>query len=221
MRFTRKKILLISADKAPQGLLTRMGFQVVAVSDMDNALVHLQHVSPDMLVLDTEVPVNDLAKIQQKDDIPIIMMGDPEKECALGYMEMGRFLETPIRVRALIEMLNNILFAPIGITRKYLRVAYHGEVSVEHSTIVENLRSSTLSEGGMFIRRKEPLPVGSEATINITFPSGVALSLEGMVIYISMGHSEGSPPGMAMEFNALSDDLKKKLRDEIKKLLYN
>ncbi|MFC1769968.1 PilZ domain-containing protein [Nitrospirota bacterium] len=220
MRFTRKKILLIDVKGELPALLERMGFEVVSVNDANEAAMHLEHICPDMLVVNTETPRKEIELLQKLDTPSIIMIGDPGSESAKQFIDTNCFLEKPLKLNALVDTLNSVLFAPAGIMRKHLRVAYHGEVSIGHSAVVEELSSTTLSEGGMFIRRKEPLPVGSEASISITFPGGDELSLDGMVIYISLGHYEGSPPGMAMEFYGMSENLKDELREQIKKLIY-
>ena len=82
------------------------------------------------------------------------------------------------------------------------------------------LYTETLSEGGIYIRTKDPFPVGSK--IEITLPlKNKNINLSGNVIYTKgiFGDIFRIPPGMAIEFKDITSDDSAILRDFVKELL--
>lgn len=103
--------------------------------------------------------------------------------------------------------------SPQGTRRRYRRVAFRKKVRVRYGSEHYELDSENLSEGGMFIRTKEPFPVGSE--IEITLPLVASrIHLTGVVVHKKDPFDETSklPPGMAIEFKEIGDKETEMLR---------
>ncbi len=102
----------------------------------------------------------------------------------------------------------------MGRNRKHLRVHYKEKAAVVHNGTRYDLYSETLSEGGMYIRKEEPLPVGSELKITCPLGDNHSVELTGKVIYTKklFGDFLTLPPGMAVVFTALSEEDAKALK---------
>jgi Tfp pilus assembly protein PilZ len=83
------------------------------------------------------------------------------------------------------------------------------------------LYSDNLSEGGMYIRTKEPFPAGSEIEIILSLGAASKIYLTGVVLYETSPLSASSklPPGVAIEFKEIGDKEIGLLRNYIKRAL--
>jgi Tfp pilus assembly protein PilZ len=108
-----------------------------------------------------------------------------------------------------------------GTRRRYTRVTFCKKVDVRYDGANYELDSENLSEGGMYIRTKEPFPAGSEVEITLSLEVGSQIYLKGVVVYktVSLGVSSKLPPGMAIEFKEIGDKEKGTLRSYIKRAL--
>lgn len=107
-----------------------------------------------------------------------------------------------------------------GTKRRYTRVAFCEKVLVRYAGAHYELDSENLSEGGMYIRTKEPFPAGSE--LEITFSLGFSkIYLTGVVVYETspLSDSYKLPPGMAIEFKEIRDKEIEVLRRYVKRAL--
>ncbi len=106
-----------------------------------------------------------------------------------------------------------------GPKRRYTRVTYCKKVRVKYNGAHHELDSENLSEGGMYIRAKEPFPAGSELEITLSLGVGSKIYLTGVVVYETSPLSDSSklPPGMAIEFKEIGDKEIEMLRGYIKR----
>jgi hypothetical protein len=108
-----------------------------------------------------------------------------------------------------------------GTRRRYTRVPFHKKVDVRFNGANYELDSENLSEGGMYIRTKEPFPARSQ--IEIILPLGFEhkIYLTGVVVYETRALNDSSklPPGMAIEFKEIGDKETGMLRSYIKRAL--
>jgi len=67
------------------------------------------------------------------------------------------------------------------------------------------LYAETLSEGGIYVRKEEPFPVGSEVALKCSLGDKVSIQLKGNVIYTKklFGDFLTLPPGMAIAFSGI------------------
>ena len=108
-----------------------------------------------------------------------------------------------------------------GTRRRYTRVTFCKKVDVRYDGANYELDSENLSEGGMYIRTKEPFPTGSELEIILSLGVGSKIYLTGVVVYETspLNSSSKLPPGMAIEFKAIGDKEIKMLRGYIQRAL--
>lgn len=233
MRFNRKKILVTDDGNNHlmqiSILLNRMGFNVLPASDAEETVKLMEISQPDLVMLDTNLPGTSLSeliyRIRRNDKlavIPLIVLTGRDAS-SLEKIEgtMPDVLTKPVDIDALHEVLQEYLFMPYGIRRRHLRSSYRGRVRIRHQGGQDELFARTISEGGIYIRKPVPLPVGAELEVTLLDADRELLRLRGTVIYIStvQGDAEGIPPGMAVEFSDMNDDQQRVLSAMVRKLL--
>ena len=111
--------------------------------------------------------------------------------------------------------------SPPGTRRRHARVTLCKKVFVTRGGISHELYTETLSAGGMYIRKKEPFPTGSEIDIRIPLEEGRDIQLRGLVVYTRNNFSDTSqyPPGMAIEFKGVKDEEMTRVRSYVEQSL--
>lgn len=220
--FMNKKVIMIPDDSNVYILLMsiqlrKMGFQVVSFRSVSDILLVVKESSPDMIFIDKGITGIDCGKALSvlKENgstarLPVAVVSSEASEkfrdecLALGA---DAYLNMPISLREMHEVLQRCLYIPHGYQRDHLRVCFSGTVMVTHDGTGEWLRSETLSEKGIYILRESPYSVGSEVTVSIPLFEGKSISIKGHVIYVNPVPSgeTGEPSGMAIEF--MNDNL--------------
>lgn len=108
-----------------------------------------------------------------------------------------------------------------GTKRRYTRVTFCKKIRIRYDGVHYELDSENLSEGGMYIRTKEPFPAGSELEITLSLGVGSQIYLTGVVVYETSPLSDSLklPPGMAIEFKEIGDKETTILRSYIRRAL--
>ena len=101
-----------------------------------------------------------------------------------------------------------IIYRPVGWKRRHLRVDVELRANVLYNGMLYGLNSETISEGGIYIKKEVPLPVGSEVQVSFNAGNGNDLSLNGRVIYVRVfnNYDIDISPGMAVEFMGMKQD---------------
>ncbi|MHB8173877.1 MAG: response regulator [Nitrospirota bacterium] len=220
MPFGKKVILLIDDSETfvmyMAILLKRMGYNIIPAKNGVEALRLLKILPPDLVMLDIQMPMIDgikvLAEIKKNEKtsaIPVIMLTSDaksetmEKCAALGC---SGYLTKPVMLEDLHGVIQDVFFRSIGWKRKHIRVQHVSKVTLIKSDERFELFTETLSEGGMYVRNKNPFPVGTQIKALLDMDDEV-LDLEGIVIYNRgiYGDVFKIPPGMAIEFTEVSE----------------
>lgn len=220
MPFSKKVILLIDDSETfamyMAILLKRMGYNIIPAKDGVEALKLLNILPPDLVMLDIQMPMIDgikvLAEIKKNEKtsaIPVIMLtsdaksGTIEKCVALGC---SGYLTKPVMIEDLHYVIQDVFFRSVGWKRKHIRVQHVSRVTLIKSEEKFELFTETLSEGGMYVRKQNPFPVGTQVKTLLEMGSEV-LNLDGMVIYNKgiYGDFFKIPPGMAIEFTGVGE----------------
>jgi len=235
VEFQRKKILI--ADDSHTYImymaiiLKRMGFTVIPAEDGLEVLKLLKLTEPDIVMLDIIMDgmdgrnvLNYIKENKETSHIPVIMVSqDASNETLERCRESGcsAYLVKPIRIDRLHEVLEELVFSSWATKRRYARVTSCARVKVTCDGTTFELYSETLSEGGMYIRKKDPLPVGSKVEIDLPLEGGKPVHLNGVVVYTKglFGGIFEHPPGMAIEFEGVNDTEAAVLRNYIEKIL--
>jgi len=198
-------------------LLKRFGFVPVPAVDGLEALRYLKTDRPALVMLDINMPglngvelLKHIKEDEKLSDLPVIMVTvDSKQDMVERCKEIGcaDFLTKPLNVDRLHSSLSEHIFSPLGWQRRHIRTPFNRKVRIEYNGASHELYSDALSEGGMYIRKIKPFPVGSEVRVNLTLDEGISLDLGGTVIYTKnlYGDSFRVPPGMAIEFKDVKD----------------
>jgi two-component system cell cycle response regulator DivK len=211
-------------------LLKRMGFTVIPAENGLEVLKLLKIVEPDVVMLDIRMGTMDgmailkyIKEDKQTSNIPVVMVSsDSSKEMIEKCRRLGcaGYLTKPVKIDRLHEALENCVFSQIGAKRKYLRASANKKVVVAHDGKKYKLYTETLSERGVYIREKDPLPVGSEVEVILPLEDGDSLQLKGVVAHVKgLFGDVFAVPGMGIRFKEITDDQVRILKNYIGKLI--
>jgi CheY-like chemotaxis protein len=210
-------------------LLKRFGFTVLPAENGLEVLKLLKYCEPDVIILDVWLKGMDGTSILRyiKEDrltsnIPVIMVSS---DCSSSVVKKCKslgcsgYLKKPIKVKKLHDILETCVFSQIRKKRKHLRVSINKKVTVVLDGVQHELYTETLSEKGIFIRKKDPFPLGSKVEVVLSLDDKKSINLKGEVIHVKglFGDVMNVPPGMGIEFKKISQSKSKMLRDFIKR----
>lgn len=232
IRDSQKRVLVV--DNSPTFLmytallLKRMGFEVIPVGSGKEAIRLTKLMLPDTIMLNVHMPEFDGFKTleslkgdQQISNIPVIMVSvDSSKETVQKCRGIGcsDYLTKPLKIDKLHESLQNCLFMNNGKPRKHIRASLNEKVTLSCNGDFHEFYTENLSEKGVYLRGKSPLPVGTEVKIELPVKEAGKIYLNGTVIYnksLSTGHPFKIPIGMAVEFKDTSSDDSQMLRQYV------
>ncbi|MFI5295207.1 MAG: response regulator [Thermodesulfovibrionales bacterium] len=205
-------------------LLRRFDFKVMPGENGLEVLRLLKLSSADLVILDVHMKVMDgfttlrhIKEDKQTAHIPIIMVSyDSHIEMVDRCKELGCFdyLTKPLKIDRLHDSLQRCFFAHKGTSRRYLRVPFNNKVVLTHRGAEYALYTETLSEGGMYVIKEEPLPVGSEVVVRCDLGERGEIGAKGNVIYTKelFGDFLTLPPGMAIKFQGLTEEDARKIK---------
>ena len=196
-------------------LMRRMGFGIIPAESGLEAMKLLKLKTPDLVLLDVNMPMVDGIKTLKhiKDtspNVPVVMLSGIDDSATVSQCkEFGcsDYLPKPFNVRELHSMLQEWIYQPVGWKRRHLRVDHEMRANVLYNGMLYGLNSETISEGGMYIKKEVPLPIGSEVQVSFAVNDGTYLNLNGRVIYIRdyNNYDTDISHGMAIEFVGMRD----------------
>jgi CheY-like chemotaxis protein len=207
-------------------LLRRMGFNVIPADNGMTALKLLRVLMPDIVILDIAMPQMDgittlryIKGDMHTTNIPVIIVtvsSDPKYHEECEKLGCSGYLTKPVKVPDIHNMLNGCM-SSLGKTRQSLRTAFDKKVSVTHDGVTREHHAVSLSERGIYIRKKNPLRVGTEVEVSVPLKDDETLNMKGNVIYVKGGKGTlfEIVPGMAVEFRDVSTHDSEKLNSFI------
>jgi CheY-like chemotaxis protein len=210
---TEKSILIVDDSEVFLSyfttMLRRMGYEkIIPARDGEDALRIITLQLPDVVLLDIEMPgsstiLKHIKGTQMTSQIPVIMLTTaPDIEADKQCEKTGCFgyLTKPVKVTHMNDMINRCISYEGGKRRKFLRTTLQQVVDLTYEGKTEEYYAVSLSEGGIYIRKVEPFPVGTKVEIALPIKKDVTLNLKGKVIYVNYV-KVGS--GMAIAFDDL------------------
>jgi DNA-binding response OmpR family regulator len=211
--------------------LKKSGFGVIPAENGMEVLKLVNLWEPGLIILDVNMAVMDgitvlrlLKENRKTAHVPVIMLST---DSSVKTMENCRalgcysYLHKPVKLHELHAVVEECFFAATGTNRRHVRTMFHKKVTVIYKDTSYDLPAETLSAGGIYVRKKGPLPVGSEVRVIVPLRAGAKLSLKGVVIYTKdlFGGLLTMAPGMAIEFTELSGQGYQTLQSYIEDLL--
>jgi len=227
---------VIVADDSPTSLmymgilLKRIGFTVMPAENGFEVLKLLKVVEPDVVMLDIGMGTLDgittlryMKENRETSDLPVIMVsGDSSRQMIQKCRELGctGYLTKPVRADALHAALKCVV-SPGYARRHHLRAPVNKKVIVNHEGVEYELYAETLSEGGIYIRKKDPFPVGSDVEVTLPLNDESSVRLKGDVVHVKgfFGGEFKILPGMGIRFKEIASAEIKILRNHIEKLI--
>lgn len=235
MEFKKKKIII--ADDSHTYLmymgiiLKRMGFAVIPAESGLEVLKLLKLTEPDLVMLDVIMNgmqggavLSAIKGDKQTSHIPVIMVSqDASPETVKRCTELGcsAYLSKPVKIDSLHEVLQEHAFSSMGTKRRHVRVPFRGKVQVTCDGTSGELYGETIGEGGMYLRKRDPFPVGSAVEVTLPLENGRSIRLRGVVVYVKGLFSSvfKYPPGMAVEFKGIGETEAESLRSYVERAL--
>lgn len=212
-------------------VLNRMGFTVIPVLNGRDALDMAKSISPDVAIIDSNLPeengisvVRGIRSDRFISDTRIIMMSTGSSAEVMAEnkdLDCDAYLIKPIDIMKLHNEIQRIVSFPGSRKRKYVRVAWNGKISLDHSGHACQYDTVSISEGGMFVRADNCVPQGTEVSGTVPLNDIKLVDFKGSIVY-TRGVSKQFPqmiPGMAIAFSGLSHNDSRHLRNHIVKLL--
>lgn len=212
-------------------LLRRLNYRVIPACDGLECLKILKLTEPDAILLDLHMPPVDGLKVLKhvKDDrqtasIPVIMVSnDATSESVKKCMDLGAYdyLTKPLKIDRLHNVLSECFFAHRGSNRKHLREKFVRKLIVHCGGKEYEYYAETLSEGGIYLRTREPLPIGTDLEITLHLDELHSIRAKGTVIYTKKINEDfmNVPPGMAIQFRGLTEQNVQFLKSYVSDLL--
>ena len=111
---------------------------------------------------------------------------------------------------------------PFRQKRHHIRAKMGVTATIDDGEKLQEMRTLTLGEGGLYLSSEKPYKVGTTLTINLLLPSlNSPLILQGEVIYINDKSEAGLTKGMGVKFIELNQNMKVILRHYIQSYLSN
>jgi signal transduction histidine kinase/DNA-binding response OmpR family regulator len=197
-------------------LLERMGFRVVPLKKWKLLRELLPIVGPDLVLLGSPAenpePLEALAGLRADGAaVPVILISARDED-ELGFdcraAGFAGCLSRPINIFNLFRVLYDTIVFSSGEKRLHLRTPFRERVAVGRAGGATVLRATSLSEGGMFIRTKEPFTKGERLTIEVPLGFGPAEKLAAEVIYArtTLGDADQGETGVAIRFTELTQE---------------
>ena len=225
---TRKTIFLADRNESfliyLRILLERMGFRIVPLKKGAVLQDLMQVMKPDLVMLGSFLEdmdgVSVLRSLRQNKDfarVPVVMFCDSEyEECSQTIRELGgvKYLSRPVNIFQLYKVVYDIIVFSSGQKRLHLRTSFHEKVILSYGNRETELWATSLSEGGIFVRSRNPIPGGEDVTVSVPLGFDTPALFHGKVLYSKAAESEGvlSVPGIAIQFTSVPPDQASQLR---------
>ncbi len=212
-------------------LLKRFGFQLFTAKNGREALRLIKSNPCDLVMLGVNMPILDGIETLRliKSDrstfhLPVIMVSaHTSSEMTKACQDLGCVdcLPKPINVDHLHAAIQKSFFLQGSHCRKHIRASCSRKIMVEFQGRQRYLYTETFSEGGIYVRTENPLPVGSDVLVSLNLDDGEQRRYKGKVVYIKeeVGDFSTISPGMAIQFMDLTTHDNLELNSFIKALV--
>jgi len=223
----KKNVLVIcysDASRAYLGvILDRIKYVPTLTKNASEGIRRSQNRPLDLIVLDGDLEeaelFSSLELLQAEPSlstVPLValIMGDnPRRKASLLSRGCSEVLTKPLD----IFLLRSRLAALTGGQRSSPRMSLQMEVEIGEGLRERMLTCTNISEGGMFLRTRRPLPKKTPVRLHFTLPQGtMRVGVVSEVVHVaSLGMEAQAEPGMGLRFVEISAGV----LDEIRKFV--
>ena len=201
-------------------VVSRYGYGSIGVSSAREALEALAHERVDLVIAQESLPDmtwSDFCRRARTDSdcagVPVVVLSsDPasfELQGCAGINVAG-VRTRPISMRDLIAVIQKYL--PYKNKRCKIRAPLAMKAMIRKGDEFMPCQVLNLSEGGVFIMKKDPLPMGTDVHLLLSLQEmETPLEVSGKVVYVVEKARGKHPPGMGVQFNELKPETREKL----------
>jgi len=193
-------------------VVSRYGYGTRGVGSAREALEALARERVDLVISQEKLP--DMAwsdfcrRVETDSDrtgVPVVILSpDPASFDDRGCqgITVAGVRTRPISMRDLIKVIQENL--PYKNKRRQVRAVLAVKAFIREGDVFVPCHALNLSEGGVFVMRKDPLPLGTDVHLRLTFQEmETPLEVSGKVVSVA-GKARGRHPhGMGIEFDEL------------------
>ena len=201
-------------------VVSRYGYGTKGVSSAREALEALAQERVDLVIAQESLPDMswpDFSRRVETDSdragVPIVVLSsDPASFDVQGCVEINvaGVRTRPISMRDLIAVIQKHL--PYKNKRRGLRAPLAMKAMVREGDEFVPCRVLNLSEGGAFIMKKAPLPMGTDVHLLLSLQDmETPIEVTGKVVYVVEKARGKHPPGMGIQFNELEPGIRERL----------
>jgi uncharacterized protein (TIGR02266 family) len=205
-------------------VVSRYGYETRGAGSAREALETLANEQVDLVIAQENLP--DMAwsdfcrKVATESDragVPVVVLSsDPvsfDDQGCQGITVAG-VRTRPISMRDLITVIQEHL--PYKNKRRGIRAHLTMKAMIHEGDDFVPCQVLNLSEGGVFVMRKDPLPIGRDVHLLLLFQDiETPLEIRGKVVYVEEKARGKHPRGMGIQFGELKTDTREKLQRSI------
>lgn len=201
-------------------VVDRYGYDTVGVGSASEALKILAQEPVDLVIAQESLPDMEWPDFCRKvrtdaehDDIPVVVLcSDPASFTDPGCREVtvAGIPTKPVSMRSLLTVIQEHL--PYQNRRCGIRAPFAMKALIRDRDKFAPCQVLNLSEGGVFVMRKNPLPIGKDVDMLLPFQdTGAPIEVHGKVVYVVETARRKHPRGMGIQFNELEPGIREKL----------
>ena len=221
-----KKILVIDPAKTfikyVELVVKHQGYRIVPAGTASEALAAFEKGDIAMIITADSLPdagFGDFCHVFREKvneaGVPVLVLSPEDQDEMASQCQEFTFAEVrtkPIAMPELLEVLQEAL--PISNTRKKVRAPVQLKALMREVGDLKSYHAFNLSEGGVFLVRENPPPVGAEVEVLLPLPGlATPLKVVGKVVSRVDEPAPGSPPGFGIEFLEMEEEAGRMLAD--------
>jgi len=227
-----KKVLIVDPSKTfghfLRYVLLRLGYNAAHVDSADEGLAVIERSRPSLVTCEAHMREMDgmefCARVRERKyspEIPVVMVsvdGTPETKLLARKAGCAEYLTKPVTFSTIHDLMERHL--SFSHQRQHLRARMSLKVLVDDGNGEREMRSATMSEGGMYLCTDHPADEGAKLNIKLLLPGLKSpISLRGEVVYSLRNDSAEIAAGMGVKFIGMDDGLINILRNYVESYL--
>lgn len=227
-----KKVLIVDPSKTfghfLRYVLLRLGYNAAHVTEGKEALKIIESTRPSLVTSEAHLKDMDgmefcrmVRDARYEPEIPVAVISiDGTAETKLFAQKAGciEYLTKPVTFRTIHDLMERHL--SFSHQRQHLRAKMSLKVLVDDGSGEREMRSATMSEGGMYLCTDHPAEQGSKLDMKLLLPGLKSpISLRGEVVYSLKNDSPEIAAGMGVKFIGMDDGLITILRNYVESYL--
>ncbi len=227
-----KNVLIVDPSKTfghfLRYVLLRLGYNAAHVTGADEGLAVIERSRPSLVTCEAHMQEMDgmefCRRIREKKyspEIPVVIVSiDGTAETKLLARDAGcaEYLTKPVTFGTIHDLMERHL--SFSHQRQHLRARMSLKVLVDDGSGEREMRSATMSEGGMYLCTDHPAEQGSKLEMKLLLPGLKSpISLRGEVVYSLKNDSPEIASGMGVKFIGMDDGLITILRNYVESYL--